>query len=81
LEAEEKKVFTIVLKLTDPETFNVECDIELGRLQLMRVMLLEALRTVEKLLQDQDAIQFADRMSRAQMAAAAMRKGKGPLNI
>lgn len=72
--ADEPKVPTIILKLTDPDTFNVECDIELGRLALMRVMLLEALRTVEGLLQDQDALAFQQKMNAASRAAGAMRK-------
>lgn len=72
--ADEPKIPTIILKLTDPEVFNVELDIELGRLPLMRVMLLEALRTVEGLLQDQDALAFQQKMSAAGRAAGAMRK-------
>jgi hypothetical protein len=71
---EAKPVPTIILKLTDAETFNVECDIELGRLPLMRVMLLEALRTVDSLLQDQDAINFSEKMKMSARAQAAMRK-------
>jgi len=46
-----KDVPTIVLKLTKPEVFNVELEIDLARLALMRVMLLEGVRTVDKLLQ------------------------------
>jgi hypothetical protein len=70
----EKPVPTITLKLTDPEVFNIELDIELGRLPLMRCMLLEALRTVEGLLQDQDALAFQQKMGNAARAAGAMRK-------
>lgn len=71
---DEPKVPTIILKLTDPDTFNVECDIELGRLALMRVMLLEALRTVEGLLEDQDALAFQQKMSAAARAGNAMKR-------
>jgi hypothetical protein len=71
----EVKVPTIILKLTDAEKFNVECDIELERLALMRVMLLEAIRVVDGLLADQDAIAFQGKMSKLERVAAAMRKG------
>ena len=73
-ENEEKKVHTIILKLTDAEMFNVECDIELQHLALMRVMLLEGLRVVEGLLQDQDAIMFQQKMANAARLRAAMQK-------
>ena len=71
---EEKPVPTIILKLTDPDTFNVECDIDIGRLHLMRAMLSEALRTVETMIADQDAVTFASKMSAAQAAHRAMSK-------
>jgi hypothetical protein len=74
--ADEAKVPTITLKLTDAEKFNIELDIELERLALMRVMLLEGLRVVEGLLQDQDAIAFQGKMNRLQQVTAAMRKGQ-----
>lgn len=70
-----KEVPTIILKLLDTETFNVECDIDLGKLCLMRVMLLEALRVVDGLIQDEEALKFAGKMNRLQQAHAAMRKG------
>lgn len=72
--SDEPKVPTIILKLTDPEVFNIELDIELGRLPLMRVMLLEALRTVEALLQDQDALAFQKKMEQAARTQNLVRK-------
>ncbi len=71
---DEKKVPTIILKLTDPEVFNVECDIEMGRLSLMRAMLTEALRVVDGLLQDQDAISFQEKVQRIARVQGAMKK-------
>ncbi len=72
--SDQPKVPTIILKLTDPEKFNIECEIELDKLCLMRVMLLEALRTVEGLLQDQDAIEFQRKMNATAQAVRAMKK-------
>lgn len=70
---EQPQVPTIILKLTDPLKFNVECDIELDRLCLMRAMLVEALRVVEGLIEDEEAIKFAGKMNRLQQAQAAMK--------
>lgn len=72
--ADEKVVPTITLKLTDSETFNLECDIEMDKLHLMRAMLTEGLATVNTLIQDQDAVQFAAKMSSAAAAQRAMQK-------
>ena len=69
-----KDVPTIVLKLTKPEVFNVELEIDLARLALMRVMLLEGVRTVDKLLQYQDALEFQVKMQNAAPADRAMRR-------
>ena len=74
-ENEEKHVPTIILKLVDPMTFNLECDLEMDKLHLMRAMLTEALATVVTLIQDQEAVQFAGKMSAAQAAQRAMQKG------
>lgn len=70
-----KEVPTITLKLLDKDKFNVECDVELDKLCLMRVMLLEALRVVDGLIGDEEALKFAGKMNRLQQAYAAMRKG------
>jgi transposase len=72
--SEEPHVPTIILKLTDPLTFNLECDIEMDKLHLMRAMLTEALETVRTLIQDAEAVQFAAKMSAAQAAQRAMQK-------
>jgi hypothetical protein len=71
----DKPVPTITLKLTDPVTFNLECDIEMDKLHLMRAMLTEALATVNTLIQDQEAAMFAAKMSSALAAFRAMQKG------
>jgi hypothetical protein len=71
---DEKHVPTIILKLTDPLTFNLECDIEMDKLHLMRAMLTEALETVKTLIQDGEAVSFASKMSAAQAASRAMQK-------
>jgi hypothetical protein len=62
---DEKAVPTIVLKLTDAERFNVEMDLEVDKLHLMRAMLTEALATVTGMIQDEEAQVFAMKMSQA----------------
>jgi len=71
---EPKPVPTITLKLTDTAIFNVECEVDIERLSLMRVMLLEALRTVDGLLNDQHMVEFQRQMSMRMHAVRAMQK-------
>jgi hypothetical protein len=70
----DKPVPTIILKLTDPDLMNVECDLDIQRLPLMRVILLEALRTVEGLLNDQHMVEFQRQMNQRIQAVRAMQK-------
>jgi hypothetical protein len=78
--SDEKAVPTIILKLTDPERFNVEMDIEVEKLHLMRAMLTEALATVTGMIQDEEAAQFAVKMNQAaaQQRAAQLSMTKRP---
>lgn len=62
---DEKPVPTIILKLTDPDRFNVEIDMAVETLHLNRAMLAEALATVTGMIQDEEAQVFAMKMSQA----------------
>jgi hypothetical protein len=78
--SDEKAVPTIILKLTDPDVFNVECDIDESRLHLVRAMLTEALARVTAMIQDQEAAMFAAKMNQAavQQRAAQFAMQKKP---
>jgi hypothetical protein len=73
-ENEEPKVPTITLRMTDPEKFAVEINFETPTPQYARAMLNEALYTIESLIEDQNAVAFQSKMTRAQQAFQAMRK-------
>jgi hypothetical protein len=70
----DKPVPTIILKLTDPDRFNVEMDIPGEKLHMVRAMLTEALSTVNTMILDQEAVQFAAKTSAAQAAQRAFQK-------
>lgn len=78
---EEKKVPSITIKLIDFEKFTVEVDWYAPSTSLVRAMLSEAVKSVDRHIADQEAMEFGARMARAQAAAAAMRKGAGPLKL
>lgn len=78
---EEKKVPSITITLKDQEMFQVAVEWYAPSLPLVRAMLSEAVKSVDRHIADQEALEFGERMGRIQAAAAAMRKGKGPLNL
>lgn len=78
---EEKKVPSITIKLIDFEKFTVEVHWFAPSPTLVRAMFSEAVKSVDRHIADQEAMEFGARMARAQAAAAAMRKGSGPLKI
>ena len=76
-EPEQQDIPTIILKLTDPVVFNVEIDLDIRKLYLCRAIVSEALASVNRMIADQEAEQFAARMSRVAQAHRAMQKQGG----
>jgi hypothetical protein len=72
---DEKVVPTITLRMTDPETFNIEISFETPNKEYARMMLLSAVGVIEKLQRDDEALEFGVKMPRGAMAQAAMQKG------
>lgn len=71
---EEKQVPTIILKLTDPEKFNIEINFETPSLQCARAMLTEAVHTIQSMIEDANAVEFQYKMNRSAQAYRAMQK-------
>ena len=78
---EPKKVPTITISLVDIEKFQVTVDYFAPSVMLVRAMLNEAVKSIDRHIADQEAMEFGVRMEKMQQVAAAMRKGKGPLNL
>jgi hypothetical protein len=70
-----KPVPTITLRMTDPDTFNIEISFETPNKEYARMMLLSAVGVIEKLQRDDEALQFGSQMARAAAAHNAMQKG------
>jgi len=71
---DEKKVPTIILKVTDAEKFNIEIEFETPSLQCARAMLTEALHTIQSMIEDANAVEFQSKMNRAAQSYRAMQK-------
>jgi hypothetical protein len=72
---DEKAVPTITLRMTDPDTFNIEISFETPNKEYARMMLLSAIGVIEKLQRDDEALEFGVKMQRGAMAHNAMQKG------
>ena len=71
---DEKKVPTIILKVTNFEKFNVEINFETPHLEFARLMLDTAIKTIERMQRDQEALSFGEKMRQAAQARNAISK-------